>query len=496
MPITSELTPGTYNMAFGQNLYTFSGLTTEDKYVVRIKEGTTIFADLRQGPNPEGDAVFDVQNVLQSYVKPSHYWIEQLGIYDQNPSAITANIPFTNCERELFEYDVDYGGESSGVYTPIQSLSNRRVLGGTKAYYDNDWGFNEYQPTITVDDDQCGSTVPQFNVPSKPLTDYDIKKTVTNLSGGYPADLLGAIGQVLYYKLLRSQHLTMSYINDLAREASIYGIPDARSIEGFYITAYDGDTQISQNFIPNIVDNGCGPNVNRNDNNATTADTRVATIGIGPANLKFMRYYQFSPGSTQIYVLPTNATHYYITTHSGTPITCPNTITTGVSDEPLHTPIRIDIIEDTCLDYEPMEFSWQNSFGFRDYFLFNKKQQQSISVGRNDYLDSPVDYAGAATDAGALYGNRGYTTYSQKIEERYLATTGFMDDATAMYLRNLYQSPDVRVRLTDKYNEEGDRFYPVNMLTNRWNEKNFQKDKLFQYEATFKLANNIKSMRG
>jgi len=496
MPITSELTPGQYNMAYGQNLYTFTGLTTEDKYVIRVKDGSTVLADLRQGPNPVGDAVFDVQNVLQSYVKPSHYWIEQLGIYDQDPSAINANVPFTNGARELFEYDVDYGGESNGVYTPIQSLANIKVLGGTKAYYDNDWPLGKYQPSIVVDDDQCGSTVPQFNAPAEPLTDYKERKLVTNLSGGYPADLLGAIGQVLHYKLLRSQHLTMSYINELKRVTTIYGTPDAKSIEGFYITAYNGDTQVGQSFIPNLVSNGCGPNVNRNDNTITTADTRVATIGIGPANLRLMRYYAFWPGSVQIYQLPTNATHYYITVHSGTPITCPNTITTGVSDEPLFTPIRIDIIEDNCLDYEPLEFSWQNSFGFRDYFLFNKKQQQSISVGRNDYLNSPVDFAVDAADAGAVYGNRGYTTYSQKIEERYLATTGYMDDATALYLRNLYQSPDVRVRLTDKYNEEGDRFYPVNMLTNRWNEKNFQKDKLFQYEATFKLANNIKSMRG
>ena len=496
MPISSTLTPGTYNMAYGQNLYTFTGLTTEDKYVVRIKDGSTIFADLRQSPNPEDDAIFDVQNVLQSYVKPSHYWIEQLGIYDQDPSAINANVPYTNCERELFEYDVDYGGESNGVYTPIQSLVNHRVLGGTKAYYDNDWDYETYQPSIVIDDDQCGSTVPESTTPSKPLTDYDITKTVTNLSGGYPAALLGSTGQVLYYKLLRSQHLTMSYINELNRVSNAQGIPDAKSIEGFYITAYNGASQISQAFIPNLVANGCGPNVNRNDNNATTADTRIATIGIGPANLKLMRYYNQSPGAIQIYGLPSSTTHYYITTHSGTPLSCPNNITQGVSDEPLHTPIRIDIIEDTCLDYEPMEFSWQNSFGFRDYFLFNKKQQQSVSVSRNKYLNNPVSYSGAANDAGAIYGNRGYTTYSQKIEERYLATTGFMDDDTAMYLRNLYQSPDVRVRLTDKYNEEGDRFYPVNLLSSSWAEKNFQKDKLFQYEATFKLANNIKSMRG
>lgn len=493
MAITSELTPDNYNMAFGQNLFTFTGLTTEDKYVIRVKDGATILADLRQGPNPVGDAVFDIQNVLQSYVSPSHYWIELLGIYDQDPGIAQKNVPFTNSVLENFEYDLDYGGETAGVYTPVASFAGFNVLGGTKEYYSNYWNYETYQPRVKTDTDQCGSTITERV--GKPLTDYKNEKIVTTLSGGYPADFMTANGEVLQYNRTVDQHLTVSFFNELSRNTSP-STPAARSIEGFHITTYNGATLISQDFIPNLVINGCGPNVNRNDGTLPDGDTLVCTMGVGPKNLDLMRYYQYDPGSIQIYSLPSNITHYYVTSHASTPIACPNTVTEGVADDPLHTPIRVDIVDNTCLDYEPLEFSWQNSFGFRDYFVFDKKQQQSISVGRNDYLNSPVDFAAAAADAGALYGNRGYTTYSQKIEERYLATTGFMDDATALYLRNLYQSPDVRVRLTDKYSELGSVFFPVNMLTNRWNEKNFQKDKLFQYEATFKLANNIKSMRG
>jgi len=493
MPITSEITPDEYNMAFGQNLFGFSGLITEDKYVIKVKDGATVLSDLRQGPNPAGDAIFDIQNVLQSYVSPSHYWIEQLGIYDQDPSIINANVPFTNSELENFGYSLEYGSETGGVYTAQQTLTGFNALGGTKSYYSNYWKYETYQPRVATDTDQCGSTI--VTRQGKPLTDWQNEKRVDTLQGGWPGAFISASDNVLQYNRTEDQHLTVSFFNELER-ATTPSTPAARSIEGFFITAFNGATQIGQTFIPNIVRNGCGPNINRNDGNVVTDDTLVCTMGVGPKNLDLMRYYQNSVGSIQIYALPNSTTHYYITSHSSTPIACPNTEEPGVSDDPLHTPIRVDIVENTCLDYEPLEFSWQNSFGFRDYFVLDKKQQQSISVGRNDYLDSPVDFAGDAADAGALYGNRGYTTYSQKIEERYLATTGFMDDTTAFYLRNLYQSPDVRVRLTDKYSELGSVFFPVNMLTNRWNEKNFQKDKLFQYEATFKLANNIKSMRG
>lgn len=494
MAITNELTPDLYNMAFGQNLFAFTGLVTEDKYVIKVKDGITVLADLRQAANPAGDAIFDIQNILQSYVSPSHYWIEQLGIYDQDPGIATANVPFTNSALENYGYNIEYGSETDGVYTAIQTLTGFNALGGTKAYYSNYWKYTEYQPRVATDTDQCGSTI--VTRQARVLTDWQNEKRVDTLQGGYPAAFMAGTQFVLQYDRTTEQHLTASFFNKLER-VSTPSTPDAKSIEGFFITSFNGATQLSQTFIPNLVINGCGPNVNRNDANIVTDTNLVCTMGVGPKNLELMRYYGSDPGSAQIYALDSNATHYYITAHSATPIACPNTEVVGVSDDPLFTPIRVDIVTNTCLDYEPLEFSWQNSFGFRDYFVLDKKQQQSVSVGRNNYLNSPVNFDGDATDAGAVYGNRGYTTYSQKIEERYLATTGFMSDATALYLRNLYQSPDVRVRLTDKYAKPFDGvFFPVNMLTNRWNEKNFQKDKLFQYEATFKLANNIKSMRG
>ena len=488
MAITNELTPDEYNLAYGQNLFGFSGLASEDKYVIKVKQAATVLADLRQPANPAGDAVFDIQNILQSYVDPSVYWIEQLGIYSQPTST---NIPFTNSSREAFGYSLEYGSETNGVYTATQTLTGFNVLGGAKAYYENDWKWTLYRPRVSQDTDQCQST--EVTRQAKVLTDWSNLKQVDQLTGGYPGAILTGTDQVLQFDRTESQHLTASFFNELERTIPS---PPARSIEGFYITAFNGLTQVSQQFIPNIVKNGGGPNENRGDGNIVSADDLVITMGIGPKNLDLMRWYASTATSVQIYQLPSNTTHYYVSSHPATPIACPGTIEIGVSDEPLHTVIRVDVKADDDCGYEPLEFSWQNSFGFRDYFVFDKKQQQSITVKRNDFLDSPVNFAGIADQATAEYGSRGFTTYSQNIQERYLATTGFMQDETAMYLRNLYQSPDVRVRLTDKYNDFGTLFFPVNLLTGRWQEKSFRKDKLFQYEIQFKLANNIKSMRG
>ena len=494
MAIANTLNPDDFNLAFGHNLFGFNGLTTEDKYVIRIKEGTTVLADLRQGPNLEGDAIFDVQNVLQSYVQPSAYYAERLGQHEVTPFV---NTPLLNSANEVFQYNLTYGYELAGAVTELSTLADFRAFGGAKPYYDTEWKWTTYQPEVEGDDSVDACTV--VTRTGAILTDYDNLQVVGDLGGGYPTRMLSSGSRVQHYKKTRNQHLTLSYFNDLERAAppNPPANTKVRTIEMFTVSVYDGNTLISTLNVPNIIRNGGGPNVDIGNGLVATGDTTAITFGCGPMNLNGMRYYQASTGGISFFNLPSNATHYYVSTHAWTPSGC-TTEEPNITDIPLHYVARVDIVDDNCLDYTPLEVSWQNSFGFRDYYLFNKRQEQSISVNRNNFLKSNINYGGLSDDAGANYGDRGYTTYSQKIQEQYVANTGYMEDSTAMYLRNLYQSPDVRVRLTNKYTEStyDELFYPVNLLTSSWAEKNYKKDKLFQYEMRFKLANNIKSMRG
>jgi hypothetical protein len=492
MAITSELTPDQFNLAYGQNLFAFTGITNEDKYAIRVKQGVNILADLRQSRNASGDAVFDIQNIIQSYVQPSKYWVEQLGIYDQDPGIITANLPFTNSENEVFGYNLEYGYETSGVYTGIATLSNFRAIGGSKMYYENYWKYDTWRPRVAGDGTGCTETTRTGEV----LTNWNNLKQVGQLSGGYPTRILSGSDQVLQYNKQVDHHLTNSYFNDVEESTVIAPPVTVNSIEAFQINVYNGNTLVQSVMIPNIIRNGGGPNTDLGDGATLQAEDLVITMGTGPANLDLMRYYNDSTTSIQIFNLASDATHYYISTHAATDEVECTTEWPGIADQPIHRVVRVDIVPDNCFDYEPLEVSWQNSFGFRDYYVFNKRQQQSISVTRNDYLADDIGYSGPAADAGANYGDRGYTTYSQKIQEKYLANTDYMQDFEATYLRNLYQSPDTRVRLTDKYSEFNGVFWPVNLLSSGWTEKNYRKDKLFQYEIQFKLANNIKSMRG
>ena len=62
-----------FDMAYGANPFTLSGIDpTDDKYALQIfVVGNAIpIADIRQTPNRQGRAIFDIQNILQTVVGP------------------------------------------------------------------------------------------------------------------------------------------------------------------------------------------------------------------------------------------------------------------------------------------------------------------------------------------------------------------------------------------------------------------------------------------
>ena len=68
-----------FDQAYGPNPVTLSGIPTDpitgvitaDKYVLQIYRAGQLIADLRQTPNSQGVAIFDIQNTLQNFVAPS-----------------------------------------------------------------------------------------------------------------------------------------------------------------------------------------------------------------------------------------------------------------------------------------------------------------------------------------------------------------------------------------------------------------------------------------
>ena len=490
--------PGDYNLAYGPNPVTLTTLSSgADKFVLQVRTvGGDILADIRQTANSEGNAIFDIQNILQSYVHVSPVNTEIIGVGNASP----ANLQ--DSTQEVEQYIIRIGEETSGV-VELRSVSYGpyNVIGGKKPWYDLTWGEGQYQGAINGDDSNPACTNVYFN--GRPLSDendiFILGSDLTTQGVAAPSSI-GINTRVNVHDVYASDFHTVSYFNPIYQ-----GLPtpasQAQGIEGFRITTYESDgSQVDDIIIPNIVANGGGPNINYGDGTQPSNNTAIITGGFGPQNLNNFTYYT-TPLATATFTLDPAVAYYYVQTVAYNPATCMASFV-GYADESLHYVQMYRIFnrgtvfpQAGCLDYDHIQFSWLNSFGFRDYYTFTKKNVRSTNRKANNYLANTVDYNGTnyATSTGA----RGYTTYSQEIKEQFTASTGYMSDAEADYLEGLFNSPDVRVRLGNSAPAGYEAyFFGCNVTSASWTEKSYRKDKLFQYDIKFKLANNVKSQRG
>ena len=464
MAVQISQNPGDYNLAYGPNAITLTNLGTLDrKYILQIKQGNTTIADIRQLPNIPGDAIFDIQNILQSYVK-------------QSVGDIESKADFTDSTNETFYYQIHAGAEDNNQQSRIDVVSTLKVaIAGVKTYYEVDYDMTPFTPEIEGGEgvNNC-TTIREI---ASALTDMPTYP-MSSFSGGKPYDFR----DVYNIKATDSDEFTMSYWNQITRSTTVPPVAAVQqAVELIRIVQYNGNTLLSTDDLENLVDDGGGPNDVVGEGIVPLYPYHALTHGCGPKNGSF--------------TLNSNTTHYYVYPTAYTPLACNSSGSSGSSgssasestDAPTVTPLRVDIVEPDCLDYDHLQFSWTNSFGFRDYYTFTKKNERKLAIKRNTYFKEAADYA--STSFSINPSDRGMTTYSQLINERYMAETNWLSDIQADYLEGLYKAPDVRVKINDTW-------FPVVSLTNSYTEKTYRKDKLFQFTINFEIAHPLKSQRG
>jgi len=185
--------------------------------------------------------------------------------------------------------------------------------------------------------------------------------------------------------------------------------------------------------------------------------------------------------------LSAGITHYYVwfeVSNDVTIIGCTDlNPTTGI--------YRFDIDEGECNDFTPIQLGWMNSLGFRDYFTFQKRNDNSITVKRDEYYELPGTW-NSNTFAINEY-DRGRRIFSQDAEETWTLRTGYLTDNEAQYVKNLILSADVNYHIVEANDST---WYAATLQTNRWIERTFRKNKLFQLEVTIKVSNNVTTQRG
>ena len=451
--VTIEQNPGAYNMAYGANPVTLIGAPLGGKYVLRVLVDSVIVADIRQTPNISNAAVFDLQNILQSLVNTSDLNIE-------------TTEEWIDSAREGAKYQIAYGSEDFAGNIVINGTTGfYELLSGRKEYYEVLWDSEPYTPFVEGDDSIPTCTI--IASQGKAFTDLPLYRA--DKFGPERPPQVAAQDMVHRVELTREDFMTMSWMNKVVQDDPPAG-SNVTQIAGATVFEWDSAGSIGSYSVFNTTQTGGGPDAQPGDGVAVQYPYSAITLGVGPENRE-----QDNDPST---------THYWVLPQAYNPCG-----TTQLTYRASNTPIRIDIVEPNCNDYEHIQFSWTNSYGFRDYYTFTKKNEKRLRINKNNFLMDAANYAMDTYDITRQ--TRGTTTYSQKIELQYTATTDYMTDEEAKYLENLFMAPDVRVR----FGKEG-FFEPVTILTSSYTQKTNRKDQLFQYEVQFKRAHGIKSQRG
>ncbi len=477
MALTVLQTPSTtFDMAYGANPITIGGIDTiagADKYALRIfiVGQTDPIADIRQTPNKIGRAIFDIQNVLQSYVGPQ---------YNQVDSQFVAGFPqpdrISLAGDTLLEYQIAYATESGGVVSSFTTYPEIfTVIAGSKQYFQVPFDTDPYRPLISGDDSVLPCSV--IDRTAKPLSDntYTIADELPSKS----AAIYSSPGGIDVHNVYRDDECTKTFYQKVARNGFNPPNTAVQGIEAFYILQYSAtsNSAIQTNIIANTQSNGGGPNISLGQGTLISGDFQTLTIASGPKNL----------------MVPLNAAtayYYIIPTVFGCPEDPQSQI--DVMTAGAWRAQKYIINDEPCNDYPHIQFAWQNSYGYRDYFTFTKRNDHTTKTKNNNFLKGAADYNSLNYTVDLQ--DRGYTTYSQKIENNFKATSGYMIDAEADLLKHLYQSAEVKVRFsTGPY---ANQWIPVTITNTSYTEKTYRRDRLFQYTVNFRLASNIKSMRG
>ena len=462
-------TPSLINLSFGKNVFSFYDQNeTGTKAGIQVikGDGTEVLGTFETYPNPVGYYHFDLQNLLKNYTTPN---------YD----AETYSTKLFTADDESYAFKVRYGWVNQatgqfniqGTYPGTGQTQNCFVYGGVKEYWDLEW--NNQSDYIIGLSGLLGCPV-VYNK-QLALTDWTIKKDIDKLTGGVPSWIPGTDTFVYNLQKREQDELILSFITKADKNISFPPPTGCDGIKAVRITFYDGDTETYDVWWDNTIINGGGEVNALNTDRNWLYPYNAISVPLGRRN--FLNPYNFG------------FTHFYVATYTYYGGGLCSAQDTYYSNTPTSYVYRVDNVIDECNDFAPVQLSWLNSKGFRDYFYFSKRTDESINIVKNNYERIEGTW-GSDTFEVPTY-SRGNTTFSQELTKKRTINTRYLSDEEAQYLKYLFISPDVRVR----YNNETN-WIPITITDTRWTERTFRKDKFFQYTINYDEAHKINSQRG
>lgn len=224
----------------------------------------------------------------------------------------------------------------------------------------------------------------------------------------------------------------------------------------------------------------------RNQQNGITSGGGYGNLGASGYSAMRIQYFGAFPGNLQGagYSWNSNTAYYTVQAFDDT---------TAISK--LYT---IKIIEDDCKGYETIRLAWLNTFGVWDYYTFTKKSTRTVTTKKVHYQQLKGTWNKESYNPqGYLGGNKVFTSGAKEMIE---INTDYIDEDTAVWLQELFVSPDVYILnsySTDNANEGYGLKYvePVVLTTSSYTRKTLANDGLIQYKIDLERSKKVRVNR-
>lgn len=517
MAVTVLQQPSEVDLAYGPVIVTLSNIDpAADKYAIRIMDsGNNQVGFVTQSPNEVNRAQFDIRKIVQTLPKAGT-------AYDESFGSRTTNKPFRVGGPEIAEYRILAGVEVNGIFGDFDSdgefVPNDPVnvgvfviMNGTKMYYARDWYNIDSQYLAEWSADATGCTTKPEIQASRALTDAAsnayFTSSINNLPPGWPTPLYYEQGY-LYCNVQydRSMPWQVSWLSKQnIDEEGAAPTTALKGIEAVEIQEFDiNQNLLTRTWIPNIIANGGGPNVDPGDGQAISFPYTVLNMQCGYTDLNGVSYTDFD-NNAQTFNFNTDTHFYYLIPRvadspqggcslgmGGNPLapyaarrsygfyinkgnTC--TISGQNTDVAVQNKLQFKNLTSAYgttrnnaaaiwkagQAEDPLKgwtlFSWMNSFGYRDYWYFFGERAIKVRTKRETYDRSHNDFNGPLWDVEA--DARGITQFAGEQELEITVKSGYMpftywtqlvgeqQDYNSALMQSLFTSPDVRVWMHD-----------------------------------------------
>lgn len=446
--------PNEFNLAVGPNIWTLGTIGLANRFVLGVEINGSLVATFKQTPNPAGVGIFDVNQILQSYLRSQF-------VETTEKAAVTPGA--------ALRYRVRYGSETGTTTTWNGYSGYKVVLNGYKEFNQLQW--NNYG----------------FYIP--------FMETEACVGGGYTSC---PIGEVFY---LTSYPETRDYpdINDIPNKPVLIDDWQTLSFANFHQTSWTSPDGANKSpFAVKIeyynaagvnywthayslsLPNGMPVRANCNTTGwSMTNDRLVGTIGTGPKNLQEAGLWPATQPAYYRVSLWTRA--------------CGNIADCTDDSEIIDTmaclwAIHSYTLTEDCSPFEPIQMSFMNEFGVRDYWTFTKRNTYSEGIQRNNYFRDAGSWS-ASTYTIESY-ERGTQTFNSTATAKMLVSTDWVTNEQAEWFSVLFSSPDAKIF----YNGE---WIAVALTNTEYQQKTVARDnKMFRYELTLEFAQPKTIQRG